>query len=71
MDRIITLDEKEFLICQELDVRGNHYIYAVSIEKDEYTLLIEKKENGVKTVESVTNPDEISEILMIIAKENI
>lgn len=71
MDRIITLDGKDFLICQELDINGNHYIYAISIDKDEYTVLLEEEINGEKIVRSLTNDDEIKYILNIIAKENI
>lgn len=71
MDRIITLDGKDFLICQELDVNGNHYIYAVSIDDDEYTVLLEYEKDGEMMVRSLTDDDEIKYILNIIAKENI
>lgn len=71
MDRIITLDGKDFLICQELDVDGKHYIYAVSIDDDEYTVLLEYEKDGEMMVRSLTDDDEIKYILNIIAKENI
>lgn len=70
MDNIIELNGKKFLIVSELDVHGYHYIYAGSLEDNKYTLLVEKEENGIKTVESVTDEDEFELIMSIIAKEN-
>lgn len=71
MDRVIELDGKEFLICQELDVDSVHYIYAVSIDEDMYTLLTEVEENGINYVESVTDRDVLNKVMSIIAKKNI
>lgn len=71
MDRIITLDGKDFLICQELDIDNNHYIYAVSLGGEEYTVLLERDVNGEKMVSSVTDADEVKKVLAIIAQENI
>ncbi len=67
MDKTIVLDDKEFLICQEINVDNIHYIYCIAIDGDEYTLL--KENDGM--VESVTDIDEFKKVMSMIAKENI
>ena len=67
MDRVIVLDGEEYLICREFEIEGIRYIYAVSVDNDNYTLLTEYKKNGesvVKSVEDQTIIDKISSELL-------
>ena len=71
MDRIIVLDGAEYLICRELEIEGIHYIYAISVADNKYTVLTEYKRNGEAFVESVKDKAVIDKVLSIIAEENI
>lgn len=70
MDNIIVLNGKQFLIINEIEVHGMHYIYAGSLEDEKYVLLIEREKDGIKTVQSVTDEEEFELVMSMIAKEN-
>lgn len=71
MDRIIELDGKDYLICQELVVDGKEYIYAASVDEDKCALLVRSVLNGEVFVESVSNDEEFKKVMSIIADKNI
>lgn len=70
MEEIITLNGKQFLIINEIDIYNTHYIYAHSIEDSAYTLLRQSIDNNEKYVESVTDEEEFELVMSMIAKEN-
>ena len=70
MDKIIVLDGIDYLICNEINLDGNHYIYAVSTEGNKFTVLKETMEVDGSYVESLTDENEIKRVLQEIEKEN-
>jgi len=69
MDSIINLNGKEFLICKEIEIYNNHYIYAQSLEDEKYTLLRQTTENGESFVESISDEEEFEMVLSCMGKE--
>lgn len=71
MDKIITLNGEQFLICGEADIDTVHYIFAVALESNKYTVLKRKETENGNTVVSVTDKQVIDAVLKRIAKDNI
>lgn len=69
MSKVIVLDGIDYLICNDIVVDNVNYLYVVSLDGTKYSLLIRKIENGVDTVESVTDEATIKRILGIISNE--
>ncbi len=70
-ERLITLSGEDYLICNDLVVDGENYLYVVSLDGKRHSILNRKIENGEDTVESVADEALIKKIFGIIAnKEN-
>lgn len=60
---IITIDNEEYIVVDELLYEGNNYIYVINSEnEDKISILMETEENGEKYIESV--PEEKIELFM-------
>lgn len=69
MDDIITIDNEDYIVVDELDYNSNHYIYIIStIKEDKISILKETEENGEKFIESVKE-DEVELIMSLFAKK--
>lgn len=69
MNEIIILDGREFLVVERVNFFGYNYIYAYALDDtNDYTVLRETVTDGKKFVTSVTDDEEIEEILKMIAK---
>lgn len=69
MNEIIILDGREFLVVERVNFFGYNYIYAYALDDtNDYTVLREIVTDGKKFVTSVTDDEEIEEILKMIAK---
>ncbi len=69
MNEIIILDGREFLVVERVNFFGYNYIYAYALDDtNDYTVLRETVADGKKFVTSVTDDEEIEEILKMIAK---
>jgi hypothetical protein len=69
MNEIIMLDGREFLVVERVNFFGYNYIYAYALDDtNDYTILRETVTDGKKFVTSVTDDEEIEEILKMIAK---
>ena len=67
MNEIIILDGREFLVIERVNFFGYNYIYAYALDDtDDYTILKEVVKDGKKFVSSVTDDEEIEEILKMI-----
>lgn len=69
MNKVIALDGIDYLICNDLVVDNVNYLYVVSLDGTKYSLLERKMENGVDTIESITDESIIKKILGIIANQ--
>ena len=69
--KCITINGFDFIITKEIDFNNNHYMLAID-EKGEDTIAILKQKiiNGVETVESVTEDDEIEMVFELLRQEN-
>ncbi len=69
--KYITINGFDFIITNELDFNNNHYMLAID-EKGEDTIAVLKQNiiNGVETVESVTDDDEIELVFELLNKQN-
>lgn len=70
MNEIIMLDGLEYVICDELYLDNKHYIYAMSMDDNKYTLLTEQLNNNISTVKSVTDQNEVLRVLDLMNKGN-
>lgn len=69
MNEIIILDGREFLVVERVNFFGYNYLYAYALDDtDDYTILKETLNDGKKFVSSVTDDEEIEEILKMIGK---
>ena len=69
MNEIIILDGREFLVVERVNFFGYNYIYAYALDDtNDYTVLRDAVADGKKFVTSVTDDEEIEEILKMIAK---
>ena len=67
MNEIIILDGREFLVIERVNFFGYNYIYAYALDDtDDYTTLKEVVKDDKKFVSSVTDDEEIEEILKMI-----
>ena len=68
--KYITIQGFDFIITQEFDYNGTHYMIAID-EKGENTITVLKQKivNGKEFVESVTD-DELEMIFDLIKQEN-
>lgn len=69
--KYITINGFDFIITKELDFNNNHYMLAID-EKGEDTIVVLKQNiiNGIETVESVTDDDEIELVFELLNKQN-
>ena len=69
--KYITINGFDFIITKELDFNNNHYMLAID-EKGENTIAVLKQNiiNGIETVESVTDDDEIELVFELLNKQN-
>ncbi len=69
--KYITINGFDFIITKELDFNNNHYMLAID-EKGEDTIAVLKQNiiNGIETVESVTDDDEIELVFELLNKQN-
>ena len=69
--KYITINGFDFIITKELDFNNNHYMLAID-EKGEDTIAFLKQNiiNGIETVESVTDDDEIELVFELLNKQN-
>ena len=69
--KYITINGFDFIITKELDFKNNHYMLAID-EKGENTIAVLKQNiiNGIETVESVTDDDEIELVFELLNKQN-
>ena len=69
MNERMILDGREFLVVERVNFFGYNYIYAYALDDtNDYTVLREIVTDGKKFVTSVTDDEEIEEILKMIAK---
>lgn len=69
--KYITIQGFDFIIAQELDFNGNHYMVAIDEKgEDTITILKQKIKDGKEFVESVTDDDELEMIFELIKREN-
>ena len=69
--KYITINGFDFIITKELDFNNNHYMLAID-EKGEDTIAVLKQNiiNGIETVESVTDDDDIELVFELLNKQN-
>ena len=69
--KYITINGFDFIITKELDFNNNHYMLAID-EKGEDTIVVLKQNiiNGIETVESVTDDDDIELVFELLNKQN-
>lgn len=69
--KYITINGFDFIITKEIDFNNNHYMLAID-EKGEDTIAVLKQNiiNGIETVESVTDDDEIELVFELLNKQN-
>jgi len=71
MNDFITLDKREFLILNKINVNGINFIYAIATDgTNDFTLLNEYEENGKIMVKSVTDEEIIDEVFRKINEGN-
>lgn len=55
---IITIDNEEYVVVDELDYNDSHYIYVISSDNEEkISILKETEEEGEKYIESAPTTD--------------
>jgi len=68
-DDIITIDNEDYVVVDELDYNGKHYIYIISSENEEkISILVETEENGEKYIESIPET-EVELIMSLFARK--
>ena len=70
MDRVIILNGEDYLICNEVDLDSKHYIYAIAVEGNKYTVLEETAGPVGTYVQSVKDEDEIMRVFNAIVQGN-
>lgn len=66
---IITIDNEEYVVVDELDYNDTHYIYVISSEDDEkISILKETEEDGEKYIESAP-ANEVELLMNLFAKK--
>jgi len=68
-DDIITIDNEDYVVVDELDYNGKHYIYIIYLENEEkISILVETEENGEKYIESIPET-EVELIMSLFARK--
>ena len=70
MDNVIVLNNEEYMICKELMMDNKHYIFAVSVENDKFTVLEQRETENGPVVKSLDSKEEVEKVINEIAKEN-
>ena len=68
---IITLDSdgKDYLVVKEVEYNNKNYYYLMSTKKPVEILIVEfKVQDGKEVIETVTNRDELDNIMKIVAE---
>ena len=61
----LEIDGKDYIIVNEIDYRGSHYVYLVN-ENDEKDIMIKKYNNEI--LEPLKSKEEVNELLSLLAK---
>lgn len=68
-DDIITIDNEEYIVVDELEYENSKYIYLINSENEEkVTILKETQENGEAYIESVAK-DKVELFMNLFAKK--
>ena len=68
MEKVITLNDIDFLVVKELTYNETNYIYAIATDgTDKLALVKESIENGETFVESVIDETEFNEVMKLMA----
>jgi len=61
----LEIDDKDYIIVNEVDYKGCHYVYLVN-ENDEKDIMIKKYNN--EFLEPLSSKEEVDELLKLLAK---
>lgn len=61
----LEIDGKDYIIVNEVDHKGNHYVYLVN-ELDENDIMIKKYNNEI--LEPLSSKEEVNELLSLLTK---
>ena len=61
----LEIDGKDYIIVNEIDYRGSHYVYLVN-ENDEKDIMIKKYNNEI--LEPLKSKEEVNELLSLLVK---
>ena len=62
----LEIDDKNYIIVNEIDYKNNHYVYLVN-EKDTEDIMIKKYNNDI--LEPLTSHKEVDELLKLLTKK--
>ena len=60
------IDNKNYIIVNELDYKNNHYVYLVN-ENDENDIMIRKYDGDI--LEPLSSREEVNEVLGLLTKK--
>lgn len=71
IDEIITIDNEDYVIMDSIQYENNNYYYAISIDKQKFTLLKLINEGSELQVEGVKDKELIKKLLSIYLEKEV
>lgn len=68
MNKVIILDNEEYLILNDLMLDGINYLYVISLDGKKYTILKREITGDSDTVESVKDESTIKKVLETVSE---
>ncbi len=69
---VITLDGKDYIIADTVNVDNIHYLYVINEElgSDDISILKQTNENGEEFIESITDLNEINKVMKALYEKD-